>query len=225
MLKKTFQFFGWTLFGIFTFLALYSTAVLLISRITVNSDIAEVDGQNAVPIYILSNGVHTDIVIPIQNEIKDWRKEIQFSQTQSKDSLMNFIAFGWGDKGFYLDTPEWSDLKVSTAFKAAFGINSSAMHTTFFKQLKEGEDCKRILISKEDYQKLVNFISDSFSNPIHPEWIAGHSYGQKDAFYEAKGSYSLFYTCNTWANNALKAANQKASLWTVYDKGIFCHYK
>jgi uncharacterized protein (TIGR02117 family) len=225
MLKKTFQFFGWTLFGIFTFLALYSTAVLLISRITVNSDIAEVDGQNAVPIYILSNGVHTDIVVPIQNEIKDWRKEIQFSQTQSKDSLMNFIAFGWGDKGFYLDTPEWSDLKVSTAFKAAFGINSSAMHTTFFKQLKEGEDCKRILISKEDYQKLVNFISDSFSNPIHPEWIAGHSYGQKDAFYEAKGSYSLFYTCNTWANNALKAANQKASLWTVYDKGIFCHYK
>ena len=71
----------------------------------------------------------------------------------------------------------------------------------------------------------VNYISDSFRNPLQPEWIEGHSYGQKDAFYEAKGSYSLFYTCNTWANNALKAANQKASLWTVYDKGIFCHYK
>ena len=138
---------------------------------------------------------------------------------------MNYIAFGWGDKGFYLDTPEWSDLKASTALKAAFGVSSSAMHTTFFKQLHEGEDCKRILISQENYQKLVNYISDSFSDPIRPQWIEGHSYGKKDAFYEAKGSYSLFYTCNTWANNALKAANQKASLWTVYDKGIFCHYK
>jgi len=225
MLKKTFKFLGWTLLGIFSFLVLYVVSVYFISKITVNSDLAKVEEQDAVPIYILSNGVHTDIVVPIKNEIKDWRNQIQFSQTKSKDSLMNFIAFGWGDKGFYLDTPEWSDLKASTALKATFGVSSSAMHTTFFKKLKEGEDCKRILISKENYQKLVGFISDSFNNPTNPKWIEGHSYGKKDAFYEAKGSYSLFYTCNTWANNALKAANQKASLWTVYDKGIFYHYQ
>ncbi len=225
MLKKTFKFLGWTLFGIFTFLALYISSVLIISKITVNSDVAKVEEENAIPIYILSNGVHTDIVVPIKNEIKDWRNEIQFNQTQSKDSIMNFIAFGWGDKVFYLDTPEWSDLKASTALKAAFGVSSSAVHTTFYKQLQEGEDCNRILISKENYKNLVTYISESFDNPTQPEWIEGYSYGKKDAFYEAKGSYSLFYTCNTWANCALKAANQKASLWTVYDKGIFCHYK
>jgi uncharacterized protein (TIGR02117 family) len=225
MLKKSFKFLGWTLFGIFTFLALYVTAVLLISRITVNSKIDKIDEQNAIPIYILSNGVHTDIVVPIVSEVKDWRKEIQFDQTESNDTLAKFVAFGWGDKGFYLDTPEWSDLKASTALKAIFGVSSSAMHTTFFKQLREGEDCKRILVSKENYQKLVNYISESFNNPENPEWIEGHSYGKKDAFYEAKGSYSLFYTCNTWANCALKAANQKASLWTIYDKGIFYHYQ
>ncbi|MDL2142135.1 MULTISPECIES: TIGR02117 family protein [Flavobacterium] len=225
MLKKSFKFLGWTLFGIFTFLALYVTAVLLISRITVNSTIDKIDEQNAIPIYILSNGVHTDIVVPIVSEVKDWRKEIQFDQTESNDTLAKFVAFGWGDKGFYLDTPEWSDLKASTALKAIFGVSSSAMHTTFFKQLREGEDCKRILVSKENYQKLVNYISESFNNPENPEWIEGHSYGKKDAFYEAKGSYSLFYTCNTWANCALKAANQKASLWTIYDKGIFYHYQ
>ena len=225
MLKKSFKFLGWTLFGIFTFLALYVTAVLLISRITVNSTIDKIDEQNAIPIYILSNGVHTDIVVPIVSEVKDWRKEIQFDQTESNDTLAKFVAFGWGDKGFYLDTPEWSDLKASTALKAIFGVSSSAMHTTFFKQLRESEDCKRILVSKENYQKLVNYISESFNNPENPEWIEGHSYGKKDAFYEAKGSYSLFYTCNTWANCALKAANQKASLWTIYDKGIFYHYQ
>ncbi|CAA9199635.1 TIGR02117 family protein [Flavobacterium collinsii] len=225
MLKKSFKFLGWTLFGIFTFLALYTTSVLIISKITVNSDVTEVNEKDAIPIYILSNGVHTDIVVPLVNEVKDWRKEIQFSQTQANDTLATFVAFGWGDKGFYLYTPEWSDLKASTALKAVFGVSSSAMHTTFFKQLKEGEDCKRILVSKENYQKLVVYISESFNNPTNPEWIKGYSYGSKDAFYEAKGSYSLFYTCNTWANCALKAANQKASLWTVYDKGIFCHYQ
>ena len=44
-------------------------------------------------------------------------------------------------------------------------------------------------------------------------------------FYEAKGSYSLFYTCNSWANQALKAANQKAALHTLTDTGIFRHYE
>ncbi|MFH6996986.1 TIGR02117 family protein [Flavobacterium sp. FlaQc-57] len=225
MLKSTFKFLGWTFLGIITFLILYMISVYLISKITVNSDIAQVDEKEAIPIYILSNGVHTDIVVPVVNEIKDWRNQIQFSQTQSKDSLGNFIAFGWGDKGFYLNTPEWSDLKASTAAKAIFGVSSSAMHTTFYKGLGENENCKRILISKENYQKLVDYIAESFNNSANPEWIQGYSYGKKDAFYEAKGSYNLFYTCNTWANSALKAANQKASLWTVYDKGIFCHYK
>lgn len=225
MLKTTFKFLGWTFLGSITFVIVYLISVYLISKITVNSDIGEVDPKEAIPIYLLSNGVHTDIVVPVVNEIKDWRSQIKFSQTQSKDSLANFIAFGWGDKGFYLNTPDWSDLKASTAAKAVFGLSSSAMHTTFFKGLVENQNCKRILVSKENYKKLVDYISESFNNSENPEWIQGYSYGEKDAFYEANGSYSLFYTCNTWANSALKAANQKASLWTVYDRGIFCHYQ
>ena len=49
-------------------------------------------------------------------------------------------------------------------------------------------------------------------------------YGKNDAFYEANGSYSLFHTCNTWANNGLKACGQKACFWTPFDSGIFYHY-
>ena len=148
-------------------------------------------------------------------------------QTKSKDSLVNYLAFGWGDKGFYLNTPEWSDLKASTALNAAFGLSSSAMHTTFYKIMKEGEACKKIKISAEEYQKMVTYISDSFHRDTYKnvQWISGNSYGNRDAFYEANGSYNLFYTCNTWANNALKIANQKASLWTVTDTGILCHYQ
>ena len=52
-----------------------------------------------------------------------------------------------------------------------------------------------------------------------------HYYPQLNSFYEAKGSYSFFYTCNTWANNGLKAMGQKAALWTPSDFGIFQHYK
>jgi uncharacterized protein (TIGR02117 family) len=223
--KKSLKTLGLAVLGIISFLFLYVVSALLISKISVNSNVSQKDKE--IEIFILSNGVHTDIVVPIKNEYKDWSKEIRFQQTKSKDSLVNYLAFGWGDKGFYLNTPEWSDLKASTAFNATFGLSSSAMHTTFYKKMEEGEACKKIKISAEEYQKLITFISDSFHRDTYKnvQWISGYSYGNRDAFYEAKGSYNLFYTCNTWTNSALKITNQKASLWTVTDTGILCHYE
>jgi len=223
--KKSLKIFGRIVLGIISFLVIYVVAALLISKISVNEDVSHKD--KAIEIFIVSNGVHTDIVVPVKNEFKDWSKEILFQQTKSKDSLVNYLAFGWGDKGFYLNTPEWSDLKASTAFNAAFGLSSSAMHTTFYKSMKEDASCKKIKISADDYKKLITYISDSFKfdSSRRVQWISDYSYGNSDAFYEANGSYNLFYTCNTWANNGLKIANQKASLWTVTDTGIFCHYQ
>jgi len=223
--KQSLKIFGRIVLGIISFFILYVGSALLISKISVNEDVSHKD--KAIEIFIVSNGVHTDIVVPVKNEFKDWSKEILFQQTKSKDSLVNYLAFGWGDKGFYLNTPEWSDLKASTAFNAAFGLSSSAMHTTFYKSMKEDASCKKIKISADDYKKLITYISDSFKfdSSRRVQWISDYSYGNSDAFYEANGSYNLFYTCNTWANNGLKIANQKASLWTVTDTGIFCHYQ
>ena len=224
-LKKCLKITTWFIVSFIGFLIVYAISALGLSRISVNSEVVQ-EGET-IEVFILSNGVHTDIVVPVKNEIKDWTDEIQFQHTKSKDSLANYLAFGWGDKGFYLETPTWADLKASTAMKAATGLSSSAMHTTFYKNLSENDNCRKIQISKENYQKLVTFISDSFKRDSNQknEWISGHSYGNNDAFYEAKGSYSLFYTCNTWTNNALKSANLKACFWTPYDKGILYHYK
>lgn len=180
-----------------------------------------------IEIFILSNGVHTDIVLPIKNAHKDWSKSVKFEHIQLKDTLMKYLAFGWGDKGFYLETPTWAELKFSVAFKAVFHLSTTAIHATFYKDLKESTHCKKIFISKDDYVKLVSYIEESFMYDKNKNviLIPNHSYSNTDCFYEAEGVYSLFYTCNTWANNALKYSNQKSCLWTAFDKGIFYHYK
>ena len=221
-LKKGWQLFYKLLLGVVGFIVLYSVVVFAFSRITVNEE--DPDPAKDVAIYIKSNGVHTDIVVPVANEIKDWRNEVAFDHTVSKDSTYSYIGFGWGDKGFYLNTPQWSDLKVSTACNAMFYLGSSAMHATFFHGLKEGERCVKIQISQAEYQKLVAYIQTGFCGQ-KVTVIPNAHYGENDSFYEGEGRYSLFYTCNSWANNALKAANQKAALWTLTDTGILCHYQ
>ncbi|AZB01891.1 TIGR02117 family protein [Chryseobacterium joostei] len=199
---------------------------LLIPYIPVS---AKDDGEKKdIPIYIYTNGVHTDIVMPVKNDLQDWSLMIPFADTRSKKTDYNYIGIGWGDKGFYLDTPTWADLKFSTAVKAAFWMSDSAMHSTYYYTMKEGDDCKMIMISRSQYKNLIKFVEDKFDRDQNGKFMlipTNAVYGDSDAFYDAKGTYSFLYTCNTWSNNALKAAGQKAALWTPSDFGIFQHYK
>lgn len=182
---------------------------------------------DAIEAYVLSNGVHTDIVVPVRNAQIDWTSQIRYADTPAADSSMQYVGFGWGDKGFYLDTPTWAELKASTAFKAMFWLGESAIHATFHHKPEEGPNCVRIYLSLAQYNELIDFIRKSFDydSQGNVEHIKGHSYGQYDAFYEAKRTYNLFYTCNSWANAALKAAGQRAAFWTPFDAGIFWHYR
>ena len=221
IIKKLLKYLAIFILSLLTYLLI----VTLLSFVSVNEDFAE--NQQEIPIYILINGVHTDVVLPIKNEHYDWSNKLKFEHTKSKDTTYQYVALGWGDKGFYLETPTWDDLKASTAIKAATGLSSSAMHVTFYKHLKENKSCKKIQISLENYQNLIAFINQSFQTKSRDflKIETDAVYGKNDVFYEANGSYSLFYTCNSWANQALKAANQKAALWTISDSGIFRHYE
>lgn len=187
----------------------------------------ETTEPKVVELYILTNGVHTDLVVPVKTKQIDWSEDIPFRNTLSKNSNFKYVAFGWGDKGFYLDTPTWADLKFSTAFNAAFWLSESAIHSTFYNTMTEGEDCKKIMITESQYQDLVDFIQIKFDRDTNGNTILIETdavYGSDDAFYDAKGKYSFLYTCNTWANDGLKVAGQKAALWTLSDFGIFQHY-
>ncbi|MFN6115415.1 MAG: TIGR02117 family protein [Flavobacteriales bacterium] len=225
MLKQVLRYTLRALLVLVAIIALYAVTAMVLSRIRVPGEIVSHDEITA---YILSNGVHTDIVLPVRNGKRDWSHVLPFSHTTGRDSTAEWVAFGWGDKGFYLETPTWGDLTARVAFKAMFALGSSAMHVTYHKGLKEGPLCKRLRLSRGQYERLARYIEGSFAKDA-----AGRmqvidtqaNYGPNDAFYEGVGSYHLFHTCNTWTNNALKACGQRACVWTPMDSGILGLYE
>ena len=224
-IKKILKLIGKILISVIIFVGLYFLAAYTLARIEVK---AEQANSKDVAIYILTNGVHTDIVAPIKSSLIDWSQEIKFEHTSSKDSAMQFVAFGWGDKGFYLDTPTWAELKFSVAFKAVFGLSSAAVHTTFYKSIIESDSCKKIELSSMQYLRLIKYIENSFTKDNNGHFvniITKANYGNNDAFYEAPGRYNLFFTCNTWTNSGLKACGAKACVWTPFEKGVFYWYR
>lgn len=205
-------------------IGLYVGSAILIAKI---SSTPEVTKNTEIEIFILTNGVHTDIVMPIKSELIDWSEYFKYENTLSQDTSYKYVAIGWGDKGFYLETPTWGDLTAKVALKAAFGISTSAIHSTFYHKMQENSECISLNLSRDQYQRLIKYVLGSLqisdqNQLIHIETDA--NYGSNDAFYEAIGSYSFFHTCNTWANNGLLECGQKACIWTIFDTGIFNHY-
>ena len=219
-LRKTLKIIGYPVGAVVAFVAVYLAVTAVLSRIRVAAE--PVQEPAPVELFVRSNGVHVDLVVPVKTDQIDWSQQLPYAHVPSNNPALRYVAFGWGDKGFYLDTPTWADLKVSTALRAGFWLSTSAMHVTYLPQPQPGPTCVPLRLTRAQYARLMAYINTSFERDAaaRPQWIAGHSYGPDDAFYEAHRTYSLLYTCNTWANNGLKAAGQPAALWTPFQAGI-----
>ncbi len=225
-MKRFFKLVGKSSVALLALVLLYLLVAVILSMIPVNRNFKQPKGEG-VTIYLITNGVHTDFALPVQNQYHDWEMLLAQSHIINKNLESQYVAFGWGDKGFYLNTKTWNDLKFSTAFNALFHLSTSAIHVTWYTRLQPSEYCQKITISEEQYRALVEHVVQSFQTDSNgmAKVISGAHYWDNDSFYEAHGSYSLFYTCNTWVNDGLKRAELPACLWTPFDRFIFQKYK
>lgn len=168
--------------------------------------------------FLTTNGVHLDLVMAV-DAISDSLKEDLVIHPGDR-----FLAFGWGDQEFYLNTPEWSDLKASTAFNALFAKGPSLVHVTRY-QHKQAH-WNPVHACPEAIAVVNSYISHSFLPDLegHKTLLKNKGYGTSDEFYRARGSYSCFKTCNSWVNSALQLAGLRASIWTPFDFGLMRRY-
>ncbi len=220
-LKKPLIITGKILLGIVLFVATYFLFALFLGLLPVNARFLPAEG--GVTIYVLSNGVHTDIVVPTISEEIDWRQTIDPAAFRADVRQAPYLGIGWGDKGFYLETPTWAELKPSIAFRAAFLPSPTAMHVTYHLQTPQVDDkCHPIRISRAQYRQLIDYIQRSFERQDGiPMLIAGSGYGPTDNFFEAIGAYNLVKTCNMWVVCGLKEIGVRTAVWSPFDKAIF----
>ncbi len=168
-------------------------------------------------IFITTNGVHLDIILPLENVDREFLNKLEILPGTK------YVAFGWGDKEFYINTPQWKDLTFKTAFKALFLKSETAMHVTGYRN--SYSSWRKIKLCSSQLGTLNSYIEKSFlkTGNGNLQKIAVPGYYGYDAFYEAKGSFSLFRTCNIWVNKALKATGVETSVWSPFDLGVLYH--
>lgn len=166
-----------------------------------------------VTIYVESNGVHTGIIVPKVAAGVDWRARVPASDlADPRYAGFDHVAFGWGERAFYLETPTWADVKARTILAAAFGSEATLIHVEHLPRPTPADDVRVVVLRPEEYRRLAAYIAASFA----PGGAKHRGYGKYDVFYDARGHYDAIRTCNTWTGQALRTAGARVGAWTPF---------
>lgn len=168
---------------------------------------------HGITIYVESNGVHTGLILPKVAAGIDWRPLVPARDlADPRHAAFDHIAFGWGERAFYLDTKTWADVKVATILAAAFGSEATLIHVEHLPRPAPADDVRAIVLRPQEYRRLAAHIAASFArHPAHHRGYAGH-----DTFYDARGHYDAVRTCNAWTGAALRTAGVRVGWWTPF---------
>jgi len=222
-------------------LLLYALAVLLLGAITVNRDYRA--PAQGITIYLRSNGIHTDLVLPVVTPQIDWRREFPgadfaaplkplVDQTRlalaagiapDRNPLATHVAIGWGDAGFYFDTPNWSDLSASVALRAVTGTGHSVLHVEYLPTPAASPRIRKLMVTPETYARLIGHVQSALARDANGARRAypGRGYTVHDTFYAANGSFSAISTCNEWVRRALAGAGVRVPVWAPFPYALF----
>ena len=201
-----------TLIIIITTVGVYIMVAYLFMLFPSNSN--KIYQEKTQTIYLLYTEMHSDIVINLQTSNHNWQTLLpEIVQQNTK----GYLAFGWGDRETYLNTPTWNDLKLLTALKALFIPTPSLMHVGYYPKIEGFENVKTIPISPKQYEQIEQRLLKSFD----ANFTYHHQgYGDYDGFYNAVNHYHLINTCNTWTGDTLRDANISMSYWTPLSSNI-----
>jgi uncharacterized protein (TIGR02117 family) len=200
--------------------SLYFTAALLGGLIPANAGWSE--PKRGITIFVRTNGVHTWLMVPNVAAGVDWRPLAPASHIEDPRYAGTHIAIGFGNRDFYLNTPTWGDLSPRIALAAAFGRGPSLVHVEHERDPARNEYQRPIVLSQDEYRRLAAHILASFAIGASGRSVPliGRGYGPADVFYEGRGRYDAYRTCNEWTGEALRAAGVRTGIWTPLSQSI-----
>ena len=199
----------------------YLAAALILG--TVPANVAWREPEQGVTIFLRTNGVHTWIVVPKVSHGIDWRPYAPGRHLDDpRYGAADHVAFGYGNREFYLNTPTWADLSPRTAALALFGSGPTLLHVEHDHQPQPNAWTKPLTITAGQYRRLADYIRRRFQLDRQGRTmpLLGRGYNDWDMFYEANGGYSFYFTCNEWTGRALRAAGIRTGLWTPFSQSI-----
>ena len=207
------------MFAIVFVIMVYLLAALAGSILPANQSWNSPD--DGIELLVETNGLHTGIIMPIRTDVHDWTDLVRAEDMTDPRLYGSHILVGWGHAGVYRNTRYWRDLKVSDAASAIFGSDETLVHVYHLTYPQAYPHYRRSLkVSEAEYRKIAAVIRARFMLNDAGVPTPSRGYGKYDLFYQARGHYNAFYTCNSWTSDVLRQAGVRTGQWTPFQGGV-----
>lgn len=200
--------------------ALYGGTAVLLALLPVARTAPSGPAGPVTRIYVVSNGFHTDVVVPMDAA---WRDALRPGFPFVDPAIAPYVAFGWGDRDFYMTTPGVGDIRAGLALQALFWSPASVMHVTLWGGPPlPSEDVRVIDLAPAQLAVVTQGLMAGFARDSAGAFrpLSQGAYTATDAFFAAVGGYSVILTCNEWAAALLRPAGVAVPAWSPFAFGL-----
>lgn len=158
-------------------------------------------------IYIINNGIHTGIVIPVESE------SLRIISALKYFKEFSFADIGWGEETAYQDTED----RYLDYIKAVLYPNPSVICIEGYRAIGDSfigwsDFTVMLSLTPEQYERLLNFIEQSLKKVSGGEVIiTSKRHLGSTIFFRSVQKYHMFNTCNTWVASALQSSGLDVS--------------
>lgn len=153
-------------------------------------------GETPRSIYVINHGaLHTGLAVK-RSDIPPglWSANRDYAKSR-------YLEIGWGDDDGYR-----KPLTVGIAVKALAGSRRTVLLADGFSAVREKVTARRFTVIQVDlsdrgFARLCRHIEQTYA-----VGAAGQPVRLGEGWYRARGTYSAFRTCNTWAAEGLRQA-------------------
>jgi len=174
----------------------------------------EVAGGAWPTLYVVNHGLHTGLTIARPDLLRVLPALVEAFGDG------DFVEFGWGDEDFYR-APQAT---LGLALGALFRSKAAVLHVVEIagdpRRRFAGSEVIEVQVTEDGYRQLLAFVAGTFTRSAEgaPVALGPGLYGES-RFYQAEGSYSMRYTCNTWVAEALAVSGCPVSPRVVVTAG------
>jgi uncharacterized protein (TIGR02117 family) len=204
---------GWPSLAI----GLFFAAALVGSLIPANADWRE--PKDGIPVFVETNGVHVSLILPMAAAGEDLSDLIRPEHLTDRDLYGTHAMIGWGHGAVYRNAQTWGDVKSGDIASAIFGSDYTTLHIYHLIDPQPNAIRKRFTVSVAQYRHMVRDVRATFKL-TDGQSKAYPAYGTNNLFYDSKGYYTAFNTCNEWTAGILRRAGVRIGIWTPMPGGV-----
>lgn len=164
--------------------------------------------------------IHYDFLLPLSPDLRARYGFAESAGVPINAPEAEWLMVGWGSEAFYTTAGSYGDIKPATVFTAITG-DKAVLRLDVAGDVSAVEGIAYFTLSAAQYQALLTSLDSNFQRDQTGAALPlGAHFNDHDAFFAAKGDFSILHPCNAWVGETLRAAGVPFGIWTPTPQAV-----